>query len=127
VSDVQLSISTRHGNLSEATQAKIRKKAEKLGRFFDRLTSIEVIVDLKESQKPQVDLNVSAEHKHDFVAHEQAENLLAAMDAAVEKIEQQLRRYKERVQERHRNPEARRPPEPAGAADVEEPEAADME
>lgn len=110
---MQVSISTRHGHLSEPTQEKIRAKAEKLGRFFDRLMSIEVTVDLKDAQKPSVDVNVSAEHKHDFVAHEQAENLLGALDACVQKIEQQLKKYKERVQDKHRNPDARRPAEVA--------------
>jgi putative sigma-54 modulation protein len=118
---VQVSISTRHGHLSEPTQEKIRAKAEKLGRFFDRLMSIEVIVDLKDAQKPTVDVNVSAEHKHDFVAHEQSENLLAALDACVQKIEQQLRKYKERVQNKHRNPDVRRPAEVAPAAPDDEP------
>jgi putative sigma-54 modulation protein len=70
--------------------------------------SIEIVVDLSDEQRPKVDLNVSAEHKHDFVAHEQSESLLGAFDACVQKIEQQLRKYKERVQERHRNPDARR-------------------
>jgi putative sigma-54 modulation protein len=116
---VQVSISTRHGHLSEATQDKIRTKAEKLGRFFDRLMSIEVTVDLSDTAKPKVDVNVSAEHKHDFVAHEQDENLLAALESCCQKIEQQLRKYKERVQERHRGPDGRRaePAEVAPTAD----------
>jgi putative sigma-54 modulation protein len=126
---VQLSISTRHGHLSEATQAKLGAKAEKLGRFFERLTSIEITVDLKDEQSPKVDVLVSAEHKHDFVAHEQADNLMAALDACVQKIEQQLRKYKERVQERHRNPEVRRPAESAEVASlaVDEDEDSDAE
>lgn len=110
---MQVSISTRHGHLSEASQAKIRSKAEKLGRYFDRLMSIELTIDLEDSQKPQVDVKVSAEHKHDFVAHEQGESLQGALDACIGKIEQQLRKYKERVQERHRNPDVRRPAQPA--------------
>ena len=125
---MQVSISTRHGHLSEASQEKIRHKAEKLGRFFDRLMSIEVEVDLKDSAKPQVDVNVSAEHKHDFVARETSESLSGALDACIQKIEQQLRKYKERVQERHRNPDVRRPAQPAevGPLADEEP-AADAE
>lgn len=110
---MQLSISTRHGHLSEATQAKIRTKTEKVSRLFERLTAIEVIVDLKDSQRPVIDLNVSAEHKHDFVAHEEGESLWAALDACVQKIEHQLRKYKERVQERHRHGDARRQEAPA--------------
>ena len=105
---MQISVSTRHGHLAEATQEKLRTKAEKLVRIFDRLMSIEIVVDLKDAEKPKVDLQVSAEHKHDFVAHEQGENLLGALEATIGKVEEQLRRYKERVQERHRNPEARR-------------------
>jgi putative sigma-54 modulation protein len=103
--------------MSDATQAKIRAKAEKLGRFFDRLTSIEIVVDLKDDGRPKVDVNVSAEHKHDFVAHEQADSLWGALDACSQKIEQQLRKYKERVQERHRTPDARRTAEVSPAPD----------
>jgi putative sigma-54 modulation protein len=115
---VQVSITTRHGHLTEATQAKLRAKAEKLGRFFERLMSIEIVVDLNDSQKPKVDLKVSAEHKHDFVAHEQGDNLLGVFEAAEKKVEEQLRRYKERLQERNRNPEARRQEMPvAGEAE----------
>jgi putative sigma-54 modulation protein len=116
---VQLSITTRHGQLTEATQARLRTKAEKLGRIFVRLMAIEIVVDLNDSQQPKVDVKVSAEHKHDFVAHEQGASLLGAVDAACEKIEQQLRRYKERVQERHRNPDVRRLEAPVDVADVE--------
>jgi putative sigma-54 modulation protein len=112
---VQTSISTRHGHLNDATQEKIRSQTEKLGRFFDRLMAIEVVVDLEEPARPKVGVLVSAEHKHDFVAHEQGDNLIAALDAAVQKVEQQLRKYKQRVQERHRNPEVRRQGAPADA------------
>ena len=105
---MQIEISTRHGQLSEASQNKIRTKAEKLLRIFDRLTSIAVVVDLTDEQSPKVDIQVSAEHKHDFVAHDQSDNLMASVDAALDKVEQQLRKYKEKVQERHRSSEPRR-------------------
>lgn len=93
--------------MSEASQTKIAGKAEKLLRIFDRLTAIEVVVDLKDDTNPRVDILVSAEHKHDFVAHDQSENLMGSVDEAVHKIEQQLRKYKDKIQERHRSPEAR--------------------
>ena len=105
---MQIKVSTRHGQLSEASQQKIAAKAEKLLRIFDRLTSIEVIVDLKDDSNPRVDLKVAAEHKHDFVAHDQSENLMGSVDDVVHKLEQQLRKYKEKVQERHRSSEPRR-------------------
>jgi putative sigma-54 modulation protein len=93
--------------LSEASQEKISAKAEKLTRIFERLTAIEVIVDLTDEATPRVDLKVSAEHKHDFVAHDQSDNLMGSVDTVIHRLEQQLRKYKEKVQERHRNNDGR--------------------
>ena len=95
---MQIKISARHGQLSEATREKISAKVGKLARLFERLTAIEVTVDLEHADSPSVELLVSAEHKHDFVATDRAENMLAAVEAAVHKVEQQIRKYKERVQ-----------------------------
>lgn len=100
---VQVRVSTRHGHLSDASQAKIASKAEKLLRIFDRLTEIEVVVDLSDEHRPRVDVQVSAEHKHDFVGHDQNAELMVAVDSALDKVEHQLRKYKERVVERHRD------------------------
>jgi len=100
---VQVSISVRHGQLAESTQKKLKIKAEKLSRYFDRLMAIEIVVDMHDQHEPAVEILVSAEHKHDFVAHGKSENLISAMDAVVQKIEQQLRKYKEKVQQKHRN------------------------
>jgi putative sigma-54 modulation protein len=113
---VQVQISTRHGHLSEASQEKIVAKVEKLSKFFDRLKSAEVTVDLEDSTRPRVDLKVSAEHKHDFVAHDQSDELMASVDTVVHRLEQQLRKHKDKVQERHRGPSGRRA-EPAEEAE----------
>jgi putative sigma-54 modulation protein len=100
---VQIKISARHGHLSEPTQEFIREKAQKLLRIFERLTLIEVTVDLKSEQKV-VEFIVAAEHKHDFVASERNADILAATDLALAKMEQKLRRYKEKVQDHRRTP-----------------------
>ncbi len=100
---MHIEISARHGHLSEESQGKIREKVEKLTRFFDRLTSIEVTIDLEHRETPSVDLRVSAEHRHDFGASTDAGELMAGVDAVVQKVEQQLRRYKEKTVDRHRN------------------------
>ena len=100
---VQIRISTRHGNVSDATQEKIIAKVERLTRIFERLSEITVTVDLERRDAPSVDLRVSAEHKHDFVATARAEELMAALDLALHKLEQQIRKYKEKIQDRHRN------------------------
>ena len=118
---MQTSISTRHGHLSDETQDRIKEKLERLNRLYDRLSAIEVTVDLEHRDAPDVDLRVSAKHKHDFVAVCQGVELMAAIDDVVEKMEQQLRKYKQKVQDRHRGSghrqmEAPETPEEAGPA-----------
>jgi putative sigma-54 modulation protein len=106
---VQINISTRHGHLSDGTREKIMAKMEKLGRLFDRLQTIEVTVDLEHEDTPVVDVRVSAEHKHDFVATESGEILMGVVDGTIHKLEQQLRKYKEKVQDHHRFPSSKQP------------------
>jgi putative sigma-54 modulation protein len=100
---VQIKISARHGHLAEPTQQFIREKAEKLNHLFARLTMIEVTVDLKDELK-LVEFNVSAEHKHDFVASERNKDVLAAVDLVMAKLESQLRKYKQKIQDHRRTP-----------------------
>ncbi len=101
---MQINISVRHGHLSDASREKITAKMERLDRIFERLTAINVEVDLEHEDSPSVDVVVSAEHKHDFVASDKAESLMAALDGVIHKLEQQLRKYKEKVQDHHRAP-----------------------
>ena len=94
---MQIEIATRHGDLSPEQQRHLHDKAEKLRKYFGRLMAIEVAV-AHGKQAWEVEILVSAEHKHDFVAREQGPTPESAMDQCVHKIENQLRRYKEKVQ-----------------------------
>ena len=104
---MQISISTRHGHLSTGTQEKITEKVEKLLRFNDRLTATEVTVDLEHVETPSVEFRVSVEKAEDFMATDKHENLLAAVDSCLHKVEQQLRKHKEKIQG-HRGATGRR-------------------
>jgi putative sigma-54 modulation protein len=114
---VQIKISARHGHLNEAAQAFIQEKAKKLMRVFERLTMIEVTVDMHNGTSA-VEFVVQAEHKHDFVARESAPELAPAVDLALAKVEGQLRRYKEKIQDHRRRPSTG---DVAAAPDAEEP------
>lgn len=96
---MQINISTRHGQLSDATRGKIAAKLEKLPRVFERVTAIEITIDLAHRDQPLVDARVNAEHKHDFVATDQSDDLMGAIDQVLRKLEQQIRKYKEKIQE----------------------------
>ena len=102
---MQVAITCKHGQLGANQQEYISRKSEKLLTYFERVTAINVTVTF-ENGGVRVEILVDAEHKHDFVARESGATPEAAMDACVHKIEHQLRRYKEKVQDRRRTPSA---------------------
>jgi len=99
---VQINISTRHGQLSPASQETITEKVSKLTRLFERITAVEVTIDLEHDDKPAVELRVAAEKTEDFVATDSSESLLSALDSTIHKMEQQLRKHKEKLKDHHR-------------------------
>lgn len=101
---MQISIAAKHGHVSAATQDKITEKVDKLKKFFDRVTAIRVLVDLEHRETVDVEVRVTAEHTPEFVASERAEELFAALDVVLHRLEQQLRKHKERLQTGHRQP-----------------------
>jgi putative sigma-54 modulation protein len=94
---VQVNVSARHGSLSSYDQDVIREKSEKVRRIFDRVNAIQVTVDFQHPDKPHVEINVSAEHAQDFVASAEANTVISALDSAIQKVEQQLRKHKEKL------------------------------
>jgi len=95
---VQINISTRHGHISTTTQERISEKVRRLRRFFDRLTAMEITIDLEHRESPSVELRVSAEHTADFIATDVGD-LMVAVDRVSQKMEQQLRKHKEKITE----------------------------
>ncbi|QEG02853.1 ribosome hibernation promoting factor HPF [Stieleria maiorica] len=93
---MQVSVSARHGSLQPGDQELIQEKAVKLRRLNDRINAIEVTVDLENTDKPAVEIQVSIEHSGECVATAEATTVIAALDMSIPKVEQQLRRIKEK-------------------------------
>lgn len=102
---MQVAIACRHGNLHAETREYVSHKAEKLLTFFDRITAIQVTFDFTNGHA-SAEILVDAEHKHNFVATETATEARVAFDGAFQKMEQQLRRYKEKIQNHRGAPSA---------------------
>ena len=100
---MQINISTRHGDISDATKEKIKQKVERLQRFFDRLTSIDVTVDLDKADEPNIEIAIQSEKRHDFLASYQSNDLFGSVDQVVAKLEQQIKKHKEKLHERGKN------------------------
>ncbi len=53
-------------------------------------------MDLKQLDKPAVEIQVSAEHADDCVATANSTTVISALDVVIPKVEQQLRRLKDK-------------------------------
>lgn len=93
---MNVTISTRHGSISEQTQAHLESKVEKLSRNFDTVTGIDILVDLANREKPNLSVTVKQKNGADALATIETTELLTAMDTALDKLEQQLRKAKEK-------------------------------
>ena len=96
---VQINISTRHGHLSQETQEKINDKVSRLPRLLERLTVANVTIDMEHQDAPQVEIRISVEHGRDVLANETSTSVMAALDGTIHKVEQQLRKHKQKLKD----------------------------
>jgi putative sigma-54 modulation protein len=94
--DVPIDITCRHGSVSERMEDYARKKAERLPRFNDQISRIEIVVD-GPHEAPEIEVVVHIDNHEHVVASEKAEHFNAAIDGAVGKIERQLVKLKEKL------------------------------
>ncbi len=86
--------STRHGSISEQTRAKFEAKVEKLGRNFEQVNTVDIRVDLDNKVKPNLEVIVKQTNAPDAIVSIENEELMTALDLAIHKLEQQLRKAK---------------------------------
>ena len=103
---MQVTVSARHGQLSDDAHKQLQEKAEKLLHFFDRLTAIMVTVDFHRERegKVAVEIIAHAEHKHEFVAVDRDGDVQHAFSLAADRIKQQIKHHKEKLQDHRRDP-----------------------
>ncbi len=99
---MEICVTARHGSISEDALLLIQQKAEKLLRFYDRLSSIDIVIERNRHGEAGVEMKVRAENANDFFARGQGGNVLTAVESVIQKLEQQLRKYKERLLTRAR-------------------------
>jgi putative sigma-54 modulation protein len=104
---MQITVTGRHMGVSDALRAYCEEKAARLPRFLDRILAVEVVLEGKDGMHT-AEIIVRSAGAQPFVASERHEDAYAAIDLLLDKIEEQLRRYKER----HRN--RKHPQRPAG-------------
>ena len=107
---MQVKVSSRHGTVRPDARDHIMAKAEKLLTYFERVTEIVVTVDF-EHEKAAIEILVDTEHKHDFVATAEGDEVSSTFDSALHKMEHQIRKYKDKLQDHRRDTPMSGPPE----------------
>ncbi len=92
---MKVQVSARHVELTDDVRDYIETKANKLPRFYDRIHEIEVVLD-HESEQFTAEMIVRVDDKHTFVAKELGPDTFALVDLITEKLERQLKKYKEK-------------------------------
>jgi putative sigma-54 modulation protein len=97
---LQISFAGKNAHVPDALQRHAEEKFHHLEKFFRRLHSAEVVrTQTRNMERAEVTLRGDGLILR---ADEKAPDLRSAVDAAIDKIERQLVRHKERLIERHR-------------------------
>lgn len=86
----------KHIEITDAIRDHAQEKVDKLPRYFDSITQIEVIIDGKEGGQQCAEVIVHAEHHDLLVAKETGDDTYTCIDMAIHKLERQLRKIKEK-------------------------------
>ncbi len=97
---MQVSITGRHVNVTDNVKAHVNEKIERCLSVFPRIESIHVILDEEKIQKVAEIVIQGSDHIR-VTAEEKSENLYDAIDRAVEHVERQMRKLRDKVQEHH--------------------------
>lgn len=97
---MQLNLSGHHVDLTDAMQGYVENKMQRLERHFDQVTNINVILSVeKMRQKAEATIHITG---HDVFANAEDENMYAAIDALVDKLDRQIKKHKEKGTDHHR-------------------------
>jgi putative sigma-54 modulation protein len=95
MSEIKVSVTFRHVKSSEALKHYAEEKIHKLGKYFSRALDAHVIlaIDTKQRRLAEVEL-----HTHGSMIHgkEHNEDLYAAIDLVIDKVERQVRKQKDK-------------------------------
>ena len=91
-------VTARHMSLRGTLQEYAKSKADGLCEQFPRVEHVHVILDVQKRVQ-FAEVVVQAKNHIRAEASEQSDNMQASLDAAFDKIEKQLRRLRDRVQD----------------------------
>ncbi len=92
---MQVIVTGHHLDITDALKAHVDAKFEKLARHFDNVTDVHVILSVEKLvQKAEATLQLSGAK---LFAEDHQEDMYAAIDEMVDKLERQITKHKEKT------------------------------
>lgn len=92
---MQVAITCRHGSIRPELREYITQKAEKLVRYLNTVSEIDVTLEF-EGPRVDVEMLVEIDGFHTIVAHVEGEDAQATFDKTLHKMEHQVHKHKEK-------------------------------
>ncbi len=108
---MQINITGHHLDITPALRSYVTSKLEKLQRHFDHMTNAHVILSVeKERQKAEATIHVS---RGNLYADSQHEDMYAAIDVLIDKLDRQVKKHKEKLTQHRRGESAQKSRRPS--------------
>ena len=96
---MKLDLTGHHVDINAALRSYVENKFERLERHFDHVTGIHVVLTVsKLEHRAEATLNVS---RAKLFADAVEQDMYAAIDCLVDKLDRQVKRHKEKLSNRH--------------------------
>jgi len=97
---MNLQIAGHHIEVTLALREYVENKLDPVLRHFDKVTGVNVVLSVEKlKQKGEVTVHVPGKDIH---VEESGEDLYAAIDAMFDKLDRQVLKHKQKVQDHHR-------------------------
>ncbi len=97
---MQISVSGQHLEITTSLRDYITGKLERLERHFDKVIKAHAILSVEKlRQKAEATIHIQGA---DIFAEAENENMYAAIDALVDKLDRQVKKHKEKRSNHHR-------------------------
>ena len=96
---MQLNVSGHHVEVTEPLRAYVESKIEKIARHFDLVSDISCILTV-EKLRHKAEASVKVNGGMIYADHTE-EDMYAAIDGLVDKLERRVRKYKEKLVDHH--------------------------
>jgi len=93
---VNVNITGRHVEVTQSLREYVVEKAERLQRFFDRISRAQVTLNV-EGDRHIVEMVLSANRGVTLIGEEVAGDMYSAVDLVVDKLGRQLKKHKDKL------------------------------